>query len=46
MEGEWEAAPHYAGTSAALVHAVAQVADILSRTEADALAALRRAMPV
>lgn len=46
MEGDWEAAPHYAGTSAALVHAVAQVADILSRTEADALAALRRAMPV
>ena len=45
MEGDWEAGPHYAGTSAALVHAVEPVADILSRTEAEALAALRRAMP-
>jgi nitronate monooxygenase len=42
MDGDWEAAPHYAGTSAALVRDVQPVADILSRTEADAEAALRR----
>jgi nitronate monooxygenase len=45
MDGDWEAGPHYAGTSAALVRAIEPVADILARTEADAEAALRRARP-
>jgi nitronate monooxygenase len=45
MDGDWEAGPHYAGTSAALVHKVESVAEILSRIEADAEAALKRALP-
>jgi nitronate monooxygenase len=45
MDGDWEAGPHYAGTSAALVHSVEPIADILSRIEADAEAALRRVLP-
>jgi nitronate monooxygenase len=43
MDGDWEAGPHYAGTSAALVHKVEPVAEILSRIEVDAKAALSRA---
>ena len=45
MDGDWEAGPHYAGTSAALVRRVEPIADLLSRIEADAEAALRRALP-
>ena len=45
MEGDWEAGPHYAGASAALVREVEPVAAILARIEAEAEAALRRAMP-
>ena len=44
MDGDWEAGPHYAGTSAALVHRVEPIAEILSRIEADAEAALKRAL--
>jgi nitronate monooxygenase len=40
MEGDWEACPHYAGASAALVNAIEPVAAILARIEADAAAAL------
>jgi len=42
MEGDWEAGPHYAGASAALVHQVEPVGHILSRIEADAEATLNR----
>jgi nitronate monooxygenase len=45
MEGDWEVAPHYAGASAALVREVEPVAAILARIEAEAEAALRRALP-
>ena len=45
MDGDWEAGPHYAGTSAALVPRVEPIADVLSRIEADAEAALRRVLP-
>jgi nitronate monooxygenase len=45
MEGDWSAGPHYAGTSAALVHEVEPVHSILARIEAEAEAALRRALP-
>ena len=45
MEGDWEVGPHYAGTSAALVHQVEPIAHILSRIEADAEATLRRVQP-
>lgn len=45
MDGDWEAAPHYAGTSAALIHRVEPIADILSRIEADAETALKRFWP-
>ena len=45
MDGDWEAAPHYAGTSAALVRKVEPIAEILSRLEADAKAALKHALP-
>jgi hypothetical protein len=45
MAGDWEAGPHYAGTSAALVHAIEPVADILARAEAEADRALRRVLP-
>ena len=43
MDGDWEAGPHYAGMSAALIRAIEPVADILARTENDAELALRRA---
>src|SRR5215831_4214538 len=39
MDGDWEAGPHYAGTSAALVHKVEPIAEILSRIESEAKAA-------
>jgi len=42
MEADWEAGPHYAGASAALVHKVEPIAAILSRIEADAETSLRR----
>ena len=42
MEADWEAGPHYAGASAALVHKVEPIATILSRIEADAETSLRR----
>jgi nitronate monooxygenase len=45
MDGDWEAGPHYAGTSAALVRAIEPVADILMRTETEAEKALRQALP-
>ena len=45
MDGDWEAGPHYAGTSAAVVRTIEPVADILARTEAEAEKALRRASP-
>ena len=45
MDGDWEAGPHYAGTSAALVRRVEPIAEVLSRIEADAEAALRRVLP-
>jgi nitronate monooxygenase len=41
MEGDWEAGPLYAGTSAALIGAVESVATILQRTSAEAELALR-----
>ena len=44
-DGDWEAGPHYAGTSAALVRAIEPVADILMRTETEAEKALRQALP-
>jgi len=46
MDGDWEAGPHYAGTSAALVRRVEPIADLLSRIEADAEAALKRVLPL
>ena len=42
MDADWEAGPHYAGTSAALVHKVEPIAEILSRIESDAKNALKR----
>jgi nitronate monooxygenase len=42
MEADWEAGPHYAGASAALVRRVEPIATILSRIEADAETSLRR----
>ena len=45
MEADWEAGPHYAGASAALVHKVEPIATILSRIEADAETSLRRVQP-
>ena len=45
MDGDWEAGPHYAGTSAALVHKVEPIAEILSRIESDAKDALKRIQP-
>jgi len=45
MDGDWEAGPHYAGTSAALVRTIEPVASILAHTEAEAELALRRALP-
>ena len=41
MEGDWEAGPLYAGTSAALVTAIEPVGQLLARTSAEAEAALR-----
>jgi nitronate monooxygenase len=43
MDGDWEAGPLYAGISAGLVQNVEPVADILSRTVAEAEAALLQA---
>lgn len=40
MEGDWEAGPLYAGTSAALIHRIEPVADLLSRMTAEAERAL------
>jgi nitronate monooxygenase len=45
MDGDWEAGPLYAGTSAALVRTIEPVANILADTEAEAEIALRRALP-
>jgi len=45
MEADWEAGPHYAGASAALVHKIEPIATILSRIEADAEASLKRVQP-
>jgi nitronate monooxygenase len=45
MEGDWEAGPHYAGASAALINEVEPIAYILSRIEAEAEATLRRVQP-
>jgi nitronate monooxygenase len=45
MDGDWEAGPHYAGTSVALVHKVEPIAEILSRVESDAKDALKRIQP-
>jgi nitronate monooxygenase len=45
MDGDWEAAPLYAGTSAALIDKVEPIAAILARLAADAEAALTRARP-
>ena len=45
MDGDWEAAPLYAGTSAALIDTVEPIAAILARLAADAEAALTRARP-
>lgn len=42
MDGDWEAGPLYAGTSAALITAVEPVSQVLARTGAEAEAALRR----
>ena len=42
MDGDWEAGPLYAGTSAALVHAIEPVGELLARIGAEAEAALRR----
>lgn len=42
MDGDWEAAALYAGTSSALIRDVKPVADILSRTVTEAEAALAR----
>jgi len=42
MDGDWEAGPLYAGTSAALITAVEPVGQLLTRTAAEAEAALRR----
>jgi len=40
MDGDWEAGPLYAGTSAALIHRIEPVADILSRIATEAETAL------
>jgi nitronate monooxygenase len=45
MDGDWEAGPHYAGTSAALVHKVEPIAEILSHIESDAKNVLKRVQP-
>ena len=45
MDGDWEAAPLYAGTSAALIDTVEPIAAILARLPADAEAALTRTRP-
>jgi nitronate monooxygenase len=45
MDADWEAGPHYAGTSAVLVHKVEPIAEILSRIESDAKDALKRIHP-
>lgn len=42
MDGEWEAGPLYAGTSAALITAIEPVGDLLIRTVAEAEAALKK----
>ena len=42
MEGEWEAGPLYAGTSAALINKVEPVGQMLTRITAEAEAALQR----
>ena len=44
MEGDWAAGPLYAGASSALIDEVAPVGTILARLEAEAAAALRRAL--
>jgi hypothetical protein len=45
-DGDWEASPHYAGTSAAVIREVDPVAAILARLAAEADAALARAAGV
>jgi hypothetical protein len=45
MDGDWEAGPHYAGTSAALVHKAEPIAEILSHIESDAKNVLKRVQP-
>ena len=42
MEGDWEAAPLYAGTSAGLIHAIEPVSVILKRTATEAEQILTR----
>lgn len=42
MDGEWEAGPLYAGTTAALITSVEPVGDVLARTADEAEAALKR----
>lgn len=42
MDGEWEAGPLYAGTSAALINAVEPVGEVLARIAAEAEAAFSR----
>ena len=42
MDGDWEAGPLYAGTSAALITAIEPVGELLARTGAEAEAILRR----
>jgi nitronate monooxygenase len=42
MDGDWEAGPLYAGTSAALVTSIEPVGQLLERTNAEAEAAPRR----
>ena len=43
MDGDWEAGPLYAGTSAALIRRIESVADILSRIATEAERALVQA---
>jgi len=42
MDGDWEAGPLYAGTSAALINAIEPVGSLLARISAEAEAALRQ----
>jgi nitronate monooxygenase len=42
MDGDWEAGPLYAGTSAALITSIEPVGQLLARINAEAEAALRR----